>query len=112
MSRDASIVIDLRRAAELIGEFIKGIDRNAFDHDTKTQSAVLHQLMVLGEAANRLSEEFRESHDEIPWRLVIGMRNRLIHGYDDVDLDEVWSTVTRDVPGVLNQLVGIDATGL
>jgi uncharacterized protein with HEPN domain len=80
------------------------MDRITFSEDAKTQSAVLHQVMVLGEAANRLSETFREEHTEIPWRLMIGMRNRLIHGYDDVDLDEVWNTATRDVPALLQAL--------
>jgi uncharacterized protein with HEPN domain len=56
MSRDAAIVLDLRRAAELIGQFVSGMDRVTFSEDAKTQSAVLHQIMLLGEAANRLSE--------------------------------------------------------
>ena len=55
MSRDAAIILDIRKAAELIGAFVRGLDRAAFETDVKTQSAVLHQIMVLGEAARRLS---------------------------------------------------------
>lgn len=112
MSRDAAIVLDICKAAELIGEFVHGLDRAAFEKDVKTQSAVLHQIMVLGEAATRLSESFRDALAEIPWRLMIGMRNRLIHGYDDVDLDEVWATATRDVPALLRGLSRLDVDAL
>jgi uncharacterized protein with HEPN domain len=112
MSRDAAIVLDIRNAAELIGEFVRGVDRVAFDSDVKTQSAILHQIMVLGEAANRLSESFRDLLADVPWRLMIGMRNRLIHGYDDVDLDEVWATATKDVPALLRELVRLDVDAM
>jgi uncharacterized protein with HEPN domain len=112
MSRDAAIVLDIRKAAELIGEFVRGHDRATFDKDAKTQSAVLHQIMVLGEAANRLSESLRHELADVPWRLMIGMRNRLIHGYDDVDLDEVWATATKDVPALLRDLARLDVDEL
>lgn len=104
MSRDLAFICDMRNAALCIAEFIMGMDRDAFERDAKTQSAVLHQIMVLGEAAGRVSERFQQEHAKIPWRLIVGMRNRLIHGYDDVDFDEVWFTATRDVPSLLEQL--------
>lgn len=73
----------------------------AFLEDYKTQSAVLHQLMVIGEAVKRLSVEFRDDHPVVPWSLIAGMRDKLIHGYDIVDLDEVWRTAEVDVPELL-----------
>ncbi len=66
--------------------------------DTKTQSAIEHQLMVMGEAVKRLSPEYRERYSEIPWSLVAGMRDKLIHGYDIVDVEEVWKTASDDIP--------------
>ena len=57
-----------------------------------------YQLLVLGEAVKRLSPEFRERHPDIPWVLIADMRDNLIHEYDSVDLEEVWSTAGRDVP--------------
>ena len=101
MQRDAATLLDIVRAAQLIVAFLQGIDRAGFEHDLKTQSAVLHQLMVMGEAVKRLSLELRERHPEVPWALVAGMRDRLIHGYDAVDRDEVWRTATVDVPDLL-----------
>lgn len=75
------------------------MDQATFLHDVKTQSAVLHQLLILGEAVKRLSKEFHASHPEIPWSLIAGMRDKLIHKYNEVDLNEVWRTIQRDVPG-------------
>ncbi|MDP9143178.1 MAG: DUF86 domain-containing protein [Actinomycetota bacterium] len=73
----------------------------AFLIDLKTQSTVLHQVTVIGEAVKRLSQAFRDRHPILPWSLMAGMRDQLIHAYDTVDLDEVWKTATRDVPEVL-----------
>lgn len=74
---------------------MSGLGQEAFDQDLKTQASVQHQLMLLGEGVKRLSSEFRAEHAKVPWRAIAGMREGLIHAYDDVDLDEVWRTVTR-----------------
>ena len=104
MRRDEATLIDIATAARLVLEFKGGMDKAAFLDDTKTQSSVLHQLMVLGEAVKRLSDDFRARHPEIPWSLMAGMRDILIHGYDIVDLEEVWRTANRDVPDLLRWL--------
>jgi len=104
MQRDTTVLIDIARAARLILDFKRGMNRNNFDADLKTQSAVLHQLLVIGEAVKRLSRPFRQSNPDIPWSLIAGMRDRLIHGYDIVDMDEVWHTITVDIPGLLSNV--------
>ena len=104
MLRDAAPLLDMLKAARLAVEFREGMEKRAFLYDPKTQSAVLHQLLILGEAGKRLSQEFREQHKEIPWKKIVGMRDKLIHEYDDVDLDEVWKTVRSDVPRLIKQL--------
>jgi uncharacterized protein with HEPN domain len=104
MSRDEATLLDIERAARLIIDFTREMDDEVFLDDVKTQSAVLHQLLVLGEAVKRLSPEFRGQHQRIPWSLIAGMRDNLIHEYDTVDLDEVWSTAKRDVPRLLLSL--------
>lgn len=104
MKRDEAVLLDLARAARLVVEFKAGMDKAAFLDDLKTQSSVLHQLMVMGEAVKRLSTGFRDRHADIPWTLIAGMRDNLIHGYDIVDLEEVWRTADRDVPELLGWL--------
>ncbi len=104
MRRDETTLLDIAEAARLAASFMQDLSKDAFLDDFKTQSAVLYQLIVMGEAVKRLSAEFRAQHTEIPWSLIAGMRDHLIHGYDIVDWDEVWKTATSDVAGLLTQL--------
>ena len=101
MPRDEAHVLDILKAAHLAIEFRGTADKEAFLADAKTQSAVLHQLLVIGEAVKRLSPEFREVHPGVPWKLLAGTRDKLIHFYEGVDLEEVWKMVTswRADPG-------------
>jgi uncharacterized protein with HEPN domain len=98
MPRDEATLLDIVTAGRRVLEFKAGMEKEEFLDDLKTQSAVLHQLMILGEATKRLSLETRQSAPEIPWQLIAGMRDNLIHGYDDVDLEEIWKTSEQDIP--------------
>ena len=62
------------------------------------QDAVVRQLEIIGEASRQLSDDFREQHDDVPWRAIIGMRNRIAHDYLNIDLDVVWDVVQHDLP--------------
>lgn len=64
----------------------------------------IRRLEIIGEAAGRISPEFRHKHTEIQWSEIRGMRNQMIHGYDDIDMDVVWDTVERDVPRLIQIL--------
>jgi uncharacterized protein with HEPN domain len=77
MWRDDATLLDVLRAARLTVEFRGRLDKTAFLSDLKTQAAVLHELLVLGEAAKRLSGTFRDSHPEVPWKAIAGMRDRV-----------------------------------
>ena len=99
---DASVIVDIVGAARCIGEFLLEVDQSRFMQDREKQSAVLHQLMVLGEAVKRLSTDFREVHTDVRWSNIAAMRDRLIHLYDDVDLQVVWDAATEDVPKLLS----------
>ncbi|MCL4836262.1 MAG: DUF86 domain-containing protein [Caldilineaceae bacterium] len=72
---------------------MKSLDIDSFLEDQKTQSAVMHQIMIIGEAGKRLSMEFRSENSEIPWRQITGMRDFLTHSYDYVDIERVWGTL-------------------
>jgi uncharacterized protein with HEPN domain len=104
LSRDINYVLDILEAVRLLQTFVAGVDQDTFENDLMRQAAVMRQLEIMGEAARRLSEETRLELSEIPWRQIIGMRNRLIHGYDDVDLAIVWDSVQNDLPLLIAQL--------
>lgn len=106
MRRDEESIIDILIAAERIDEYLQGVDFDRFAANSEKQSAVLHQLMVIGEAAKRLSPDFRRDNPGIPWSGMAGMRDRLIHAYDEVDLKLVWEAVTGVLPSVVEYLRG------
>lgn len=97
----------MRQAAEDLIAFAKGRDENAVRHDRMLLYALVRGLEVLGEAANGISEAMKAEHPEVPWRLIISTRNRLIHGYFDVDPQIVWNTVSQEIPALLEQLRAI-----
>lgn len=107
MRRDEALILDRVAACRRIIRFVSGSDEARFGADEKTYEATLHGLMVLGEAARRVSEGLKATHPEIPWRKIAGMRNVLVHEYDDVQASEVWETVRRDIPALLASLEGL-----
>ena len=104
MSRDAASLLDVFEAGHLMQEFITGVSEEDFHEDRKTQSAVLHQILILGEATKRISRAYRLAHPEIPWRLMAGMRDIVIHAYESVDISEVWKTASDDIPALIAQI--------
>lgn len=86
--------------------FMADVTEAAFLDDERTQSAVIHALIVIGEIASRVSDETRERYRAVPWHEIRGMRNRLVHDYLGTDIDEVWRTVSADVPRLQQALEG------
>ncbi len=107
MSRDDAHVLDVLHAAKQALDFTHGMSAESFLADVKTQSAVLHQLTVLGEAVRRVSSAYREATPSIPWKEMAGLRSRIVHDYDEVDLDEVWRILEKDLPTLIPQLEAI-----
>jgi uncharacterized protein with HEPN domain len=107
MSKDDAYVLDMLRAASLARQFAEGCTEAQFLEDVKTQSAVLHQLTKLGEAVRRVSQEFRDRHPQVPWGEIAGLRNRIVHEYDEIDLDRVWEVIRRDLPRLITALEAI-----
>jgi uncharacterized protein with HEPN domain len=70
--------------------------------------SLVRLLEIIGEAARGISTEFRNIHPDLPWRSMIGLRDRLVHGYFDINLDIVWQTIAEDLPSLLSQLKKLD----
>ena len=83
---------------------VRGRRRSDLDTDRLLNLALVRLLEVVGEAATRVPNETREQLPTIPWRQIISLRNRLIHGYDDVDYDVLWDIVTKDLPPLISTL--------
>ena len=97
-------------AAQSAIEFVSGRARADLDTDRMLLFAVVRAIEIVGEAASKVSNETRAAHNAIPWQAIIGMRNRLVHAYFEVDSQVVWKTVTVEIPAVLPQLQALAAT--
>jgi uncharacterized protein with HEPN domain len=99
MKKDPLVYIDdIRDSIKAIKLYTAGLTKEDFLKSTEKQDAVCRRIEIIGEAANRLSEEFRNQFPIIPWHKIVGMRNVLIHEYDNIDLDRVWETIRKDIP--------------
>jgi uncharacterized protein with HEPN domain len=101
MRRADAYLLDILIAARKALKFAEGIDRNKFDDNEIIQNAVMRPLEIIGEASARISKEFRNAHSEIPWREMVGLRNRLIHEYFRIDFGAVWDTIHKDLPKLI-----------
>ncbi len=94
-------------AIKLALSYVEGLEKEEFLDDNKTQQAVVLNILVLGEAAAKLVNEYPEfvaAHTEMPWAQMRGMRNRMAHGYFKIDMDIVWETVMKDLPPLVEAL--------
>jgi Uncharacterized conserved protein len=96
---------DILQAIDTIFQYVDGRDMNAFIADKKSYHAVIYNIMIIGEAANMLTFEFRESHAELQWRQITNMRNFLIHGYHNVEEDLVWEAISVDLYQIREKII-------
>lgn len=97
----------IKQAASDACSFVEGLSKEEFLADKRTQQAVIMSLIVIGEAATKVMDrfpEFAEQHPKVPWRNMRGMRNRIAHGYFEINLDVVWDTVQTALPELLERL--------
>ncbi|MCT7983865.1 DUF86 domain-containing protein [Laspinema sp. A4] len=104
MPQDLESLIDIENAAKRILRYANGIEPTELITNDEKVSAILYQITIIGEATKRLSMEFRQQHPEIPWRNLAGMRDVIVHEYDQVDLDIVWDVIHGEIPQLLVQL--------
>ena len=100
----------VQQAAADARGFVEGMGKEEFEEDKRTQQAVILSLVIIGEAATKIMDrypQFTDAHPEVPWRGMRGMRNRIAHGYFDINLDVVWETVQTALPTLLEQLAAV-----
>jgi uncharacterized protein with HEPN domain len=99
MSREfLDFVEDILDGMNKAGILLEGVSYSQFETDFRINFAVVRALEIIGEAAKRIPEQVRQRYPDIPWKGMAGMRDRIIHGYDNVDLQIVWDVVKRDIP--------------
>ena|ERR1051326_462542 len=104
MLKDKAYLSDILESARIIQQHVMGLSREQFLADQRAQDAVIRRFEIIGEAARRLSPEALKALPDIPWKLVVGMRNILIHDYDDVDPSRVWTSVCDDIPTLIQRV--------
>ena len=100
----------MRQAADDALIFVEGLSKEDFFDDKRTQQAVIMSLIIIGEAATKVMDrhaDFTTSNPQVPWRSMRGMRNRIAHGYFDINLEVVWETVQAALPDLLKVLPSI-----
>ncbi len=97
-------ITDMMAFAENVISYTDGFDQERFINSGITYDATLRNLELIGEAATHVPTEIREQYPNIPWRMIIATRNKLIHGYLGIDNDTLWNVIQSDVPELLNQL--------
>ena len=103
--RDPNVrLLHMRDYARQAVEMIRGRSREALDTDAMLRLALTHLVELVGEAASQVPTAVRQEHPQIPWQKVIGMRHRLVHGYDKVDYHILWHTVASNLPPLIETL--------
>ena len=112
MRKDDSVrLLHMLEAAREALSFTENKTRESLNTDRKLALALVKDIETLGEAAANVSSERRVELPEIPWNKIIGMRNRLIHAYFEIDLDVLWKTITEDIPLLISRLEKIASSG-
>ena len=104
MQRDLQFLLDMVQSAELIMTYMNQCKEDEFIDNVQLQDSVIRRLLVIAEAARRVSEVTRQTLPNIAWQEINGMRNRLVHDYDDVNLYIVWDVVQFEIPPLITEL--------
>lgn len=98
------LLSDILESIDRVTQYIEGLSLETFSEDQKSIDAVVRNLEIIGEAANRLPDEFKGKHPEVEWHKVVGLRNRIIHDYFGIDLEIIWQIIHRDLPALRQTL--------
>ena len=95
---------DILESIDKVEQYTQGMSLDTFSNDQKSIDAVVRNLEIIGEAANRLPDDFKEKHSNVEWYKVVGLRNRIIHEYFGIDLQIIWQIVHADLPALRKTL--------
>lgn len=101
MKRDPAYLLDIATVCSNIAELMEGATKQQFLTEKRIHFSVVYEIVILGEIVKRLSPEFRETHPKIPWKQIAGMRDKLIHDYNQVDLNLTWQVANSQIPNLL-----------
>lgn len=105
MKKDPLVYLDdILQSCDLIAKYIQGKSKENFEQDYELQDAVIRRLEIIGEAVKHLPQNFRDKYPEVAWRKATGMRDILIHAYDEVETEQVWLTITEIIPSLKKEI--------
>ncbi len=105
MKRNVSLYIDdIKDSICKIEKYVKGITYSHFRKDSKTIDAVVRNLEIIGEAVKNIPADIKKKNSSVPWKQIIGMRNKITHEYFGVDVEVVWETIQKDIPELKNEI--------
>lgn len=104
MAKDKQALIDILKATQQIISYVEDIKKEDLQQDDEKQAAILYKIIIVGEATKRLSPEFRQQYPMIPWREMAGLRDVVIHDYDELDFDILWNVIQVNLPEILPEL--------
>jgi uncharacterized protein with HEPN domain len=104
MERDLQSLLDMLQSTQIVIDYTTGRSRSDLATDIQLQDATIRRLLIIGEASKRVSESTKQTLTTIPWAAISGMRNRLVHEYDEIDLDVVWETIVTSLPILVVEL--------
>jgi len=104
MQRDKQALMDIAIAIQQTLLYAQDINRDNLQENDEKQAAILYRLIVIGEATKRLSNEFRKQYPMIPWRQMAGLRDVVIHDYDELDFDILWNVIHINLPDILPEI--------
>ncbi|QZZ19821.1 DUF86 domain-containing protein [Leptothermofonsia sichuanensis E412] len=107
MLRDKQTLVDILTAIQQILKYVQDINQTQLKQDDEKQAAILYRLIIIGEATKRLSDEFRERYPAIPWRQMAGLRDVVIHDYDELDFNILWNVIHINLPDILPEIQAI-----
>lgn len=107
IDRDKLHLLHIRDAIEKIEGYLSEITFDDFAKMKQHYDAILMQIIVIGEAVNNISDEFKEKYHNLPWYQAVGLRNRIAHGYVDVNIEVVWQTIKEDLPTLKKEVASL-----